>query len=310
LERRPHALAVSAAQCRRFDRPSGYLARMSTTPEGWDRHVHQYATLFAPLTSYIGRSMFTMVEPSLRADASVLDIACGTGAVALPAIERAMRTPGGSGRVVASDFSPGMVEEAKRAASALGDTSAVASFDVQNGEALRYAAASFDAVFSCFGIFLFGDRIAGWREAARVLKPGGTFATSVWRSPEHNPMLRAQMAPVVKALPQRLLQPRSGGWIEIAEASALMAEVNRDGNWVNMHCAPFQATIAFGRPQQVWDAMRDNPVLGALLAECTEPELEIVKRSVLESFKELAGGDNRPLLLDSVCNILVATRAG
>lgn len=245
-------------------------------------------------------------------DARVLDIACGTGAVALPAIAHAFRShqeTGKSGHVVASDFSPAMVEETKRAALRLGDASLLASFEVQNGEALSYPDASFDAVFSCFGIFLFGDRMAGWREAARVLKPGGVFATSVWRGPEHNPMLRAQMGPVVRALPERLLQPRTGGWMEIAEPAALTAEVNREGAWVDVQCIPFLATLAIGRWQKVWEGMRNNPVMGALLAECTQDELDVVRRSVHESFKDLAGGDDRPLMLDAACHILVARRA-
>jgi ubiquinone/menaquinone biosynthesis C-methylase UbiE len=38
----------------------------------------------------------------------------------------------------------------------------------------------FDAVICQFGVMFFPDRIAGFREALRVLRPGGTFLFNVW----------------------------------------------------------------------------------------------------------------------------------
>ncbi|MFT5181721.1 MAG: ubiquinone/menaquinone biosynthesis C-methylase UbiE [Alphaproteobacteria bacterium] len=39
---------------------------------------------------------------------------------------------------------------------------------------------SFDAVVCQFGVMFFPDRVAGYTEARRVLKPGGSFIFSVW----------------------------------------------------------------------------------------------------------------------------------
>ena len=47
---------------------------------------------------------------------------------------------------------------------------------------LPFAAASFDAVVCQFGAMFFPDRVAGYREARRVLKPGGRFVFNVWDS--------------------------------------------------------------------------------------------------------------------------------
>jgi ubiquinone/menaquinone biosynthesis C-methylase UbiE len=256
------------------------------------------------------------VEHKLPLNAQVLDIACGTGALALPALAGAQRermatgTGQGGGLVTATDFSAGMVEQTRREAVTSGTDADLLRAEVQNGEALTYADASFDAVFSCFGIFLFQDRMAGWREALRVLKPGGTFATTVWKHPEHNALAREQGLPVVRALPARL-QPKvpGGGWMEISNAEALLAEVTKVAPLTDLRCRSFQMTFVFQDGRRLWDTIRTNPVMGALIAKCTPEELEACRQRALGHWRELAGGDTEPLVLDSACNILTATRA-
>lgn len=256
--------------------------------------------------------MLHLVESRLPPRAALLDIACGSGALALPAVRRALRErerTGVASTIVATDFSPKMVEHTRQAAAALGADEAIIRCEVHNGEALALADASFDAAFSSFGIFLFSDRRAGWREAARVLRPGGTFVTSVWQGPAHNPMLRHQMGPILAALPPHLIPSNKGGWIEISEAEALIAEVTTSAPLHSARCYPFHATLAISNWREYWDAMRDNPVMGALLQQCSPTELSAVHARVSQHLRELAGGEEEPLLLDSVCNILVATRS-
>lgn len=273
----------------------------------WDRHARTYERLFAPLTGFIAQGLFTLAAPRLAPDARVLDVACGVGALTLPAVRRALHL--GAGEVVATDFSGEMVQRTRRAAEALGDVSPVLRCEVQDGMALTFPDGAFDAVFSSFGIFLFPDRVAGWREAARVLRPGGTFATSVWQGPAHNEMLRAQMEPVIRALPPHLLAPQKGGWMEVAEADALAAEVRAAGPFTDVRVMPFHATLTLGDWTPLWDAMRDNPVMGALLARCDEAEIVRVREEFFAAFSDRAGGEGMPLVLHSVCNLLLATRA-
>lgn len=309
----PVPLTHSGRALRSFVRELWYLHRMESddASRGWDQHAVTYARMFAPMTGVIARSMFSMVEPRLPEEATVLDIACGTGALTLPAVERALRLEKAGargGRIVATDFSPAMVELTRGAGRATGAPDTLLHCEVQNGEALTYADASFDAAFSSFGIFLFHDRRAGWREAARVLRPGGIFATSVWQGPATNALLRAQMEPIMRALPPHLVPQGSGGWMEIAEAAGLVTEVEASAPFKDVQCYPFRTTLVLNDLLAAWEAMRNNPVLGALLSSCNDTELAVVKSSVLESFTKLAGGEGRPLLLEAVCNILIATR--
>src|SRR6185312_2188574 len=55
--------------------------------------------------------------------------------------------------------------------------------DAQN---LPFDGASFDIVACQFGAMFFPDRIAGYREAKRVLRGGGRFLFSVWDKIEDN----------------------------------------------------------------------------------------------------------------------------
>ncbi len=51
---------------------------------------------------------------------------------------------------------------------------------------LPFGDASFDAVCCQFGVMFFPDRVAGYREAKRVLRPGGSFLFNVWDRIEEN----------------------------------------------------------------------------------------------------------------------------
>jgi ubiquinone/menaquinone biosynthesis C-methylase UbiE len=52
--------------------------------------------------------------------------------------------------------------------------------------ALPFEDAAFDLVFCQFGVMFFPDRQSGYREAKRVLKPGGCFLFNVWDRIEEN----------------------------------------------------------------------------------------------------------------------------
>ena len=282
---------------------------LDVSSDPWGAHASTYDRLFAPLTGYIGQSMLAMVDARLPSHARVLDIACGSGALFLPAVQRAQRRRhlGGKDFVTGCDYSSGMVELAREKAMKSVDPRAF-ECHVQDGQALEYADASYDAVFSCFGIFLFDDRQAGWREAARVLKPGGLFATTTWCSPERNEMFSAQSGPLMAALPRRLTEDMSPpGWIAVAESDSLRGEVARAG-FQEVDVRELSTTFVIPNAKTAWQAMVDNPAGGALLKQCEAHELEAVEAAMLRSLHERSKGPDRPLVLEARCNVLVARK--
>ncbi|MFN3199541.1 MAG: class I SAM-dependent methyltransferase [Bradymonadia bacterium] len=276
----------------------------------WGAHVSTYDRIYAPMTGYIARSLLSAAEARLAVNARILDIACGSGALFMPAVERAerRRAMGGTDHVVGSDFSPGMLSVAQRKAEKAYDAE-LFHCDVQNGQALTYEDASFDAVFSCFGIFLFEDRHAGWREAARVLAPGGVFGTAVWMAPEHNEMFRTQFGPMVEALPSRItenMQPP--GWLDVAHAEGLRSEVQAAG-FVDVEVHPFHTHFVIPSAEDAWAAMLDNPSGGSLLRQCDDAERAAIKARVLEALQARTSGTDHPLVLEASCNLLIARKA-
>lgn len=118
------------------------------------------------------------------ATASVLDIATGTGDLALE-LERA-----GFASVVGLDFSAPMLQEAERKALEQPGGGSLVSWVQGDAMALPFAADTFDAVTVGFGLRNMPDYLGALREVVRVLKPGGTFVC-LETSPLPSPVLRS-----------------------------------------------------------------------------------------------------------------------
>jgi SAM-dependent methyltransferase len=116
----------------------------------------------------------------LQSGDRVLDVACGTGAVARLAADRT----GEQGMVAAVDLNPGMVAVARSLPAPRG-----AMVDWRQADALElpFAEQAFDAVLCQLGLQFFADRLAALREMCRVLRPGGRVVVMVWRPIELSP---------------------------------------------------------------------------------------------------------------------------
>lgn len=101
----------------------------------------------------------------------VLETAAGTGAVT-----RALAAVLGAGtQLTATDLNEPMLGVAR-------DSIRDPRIHWQQADALSlpFADASFDAVVCQFGVMFFPDKLRGFREAHRVLAPGGHFLFNVW----------------------------------------------------------------------------------------------------------------------------------
>ncbi|MCG8354913.1 MAG: class I SAM-dependent methyltransferase [Kiloniellales bacterium] len=279
--------------------------QVSPTPsQAWDAHATDYARLFAPLTGHIARTMVTLVEGRLPSAPRILDIACGPGDLAVAAAGLCARR--GAGSVLATDISPAMVAITEQALSPIEADTRV---QVRDDQSLGLQQGAFDAAFSCFGIFLFPDRLAAWRSAAAAVQPGGFLVTSVWRGPEYNELARAQMEPLMAALPTRLTDPPPRpGWAGIATAEGLIEEVTGSAPVADAEVHVVDATLALPTPQAMWRGMIGNPVTGTLIAQCDPIERDTVERAVLDAFEHRSGGSDRPLLLNASSHVLIARR--
>jgi demethylmenaquinone methyltransferase/2-methoxy-6-polyprenyl-1,4-benzoquinol methylase len=106
--------------------------------------------------------------------ARVLDVATGTGDLAIEAASR-------GADVVGSDFSEGMLVRARQKAANI-------RFEQADAMALPYPDDAFDAATVGFGARNFGDLERGLREMARVVRPGGRVVVLEITTPTRPPL--------------------------------------------------------------------------------------------------------------------------
>jgi SAM-dependent methyltransferase len=116
----------------------------------------------------IHRAVLERLDP--KSGQRLLDLACGTGAVAELAAAA-------GAEVVGVDIAPALIEQAKERAAERG---LEIDYRVGDAEALELEDQSFDLVGSTCGVMFAPDHEAVARELARVTKPGGRIALACW----------------------------------------------------------------------------------------------------------------------------------
>ncbi len=127
----------------------------------------------------------------------VLDIAAGSGNVAIPAA----RT---GARVIASDLTPELLEEGARRAAAVG---AVLEWQVADAEHLPYDDGQFDVAVSAVGIMFAPHHQAAADELVRVVAPGGRIGLASWTPQGFIGQMFATMKPYVAPPPAGVQPP-------------------------------------------------------------------------------------------------------
>jgi SAM-dependent methyltransferase len=132
--------------------------------------------MFAPLSEHV------LAAAALQPGEHVLDLACGTGIVA----RQAAAQVGPTGRVLAVDISPMMLEEGR-------------SHPVPDGVEIEWRQAdgvtadlpvgAFDVAICQQGLQFFPDRAAGAGQLHRAVRDGGRAVVATWLGLEDNPFI-------------------------------------------------------------------------------------------------------------------------
>ncbi len=128
---------------------------------------------------------YTVEMAGVRAGQSLLDIAGGTGDLALAFSRRLGR----QGHVVLADINSSMLGVGRDKLIDRGVASPV-DFVQANAECLPFAEASFDLVTIAFGLRNVTDKDAALRSMYRVLKPGGRLLVLEFSKPVSAPLSR------------------------------------------------------------------------------------------------------------------------
>ncbi|MES1255432.1 MAG: methyltransferase domain-containing protein [Acidobacteriota bacterium] len=145
-----------------------------------------------------------LVRPGDR----VLDVACGTGVVAVTAAR-------GGARVTGLDLTPELLSVAR-------DNSEIAGVPIEwhegDAERLPFDDASFDVVLSQFGHMFAPRPDVAVAEMLRVLKPGGTLAFSTWPPELFMGRMFALVAQYLPPPPPGVAAPPSWGDVNVVRA--------------------------------------------------------------------------------------------
>jgi SAM-dependent methyltransferase len=162
----------------------GDTAFTGSIPQLYDRHLG--ALMFRPYANDLAQRFQSMATGQL------LEIAAGTGIVTAVLASQMPEAV----TIVATDLNQAMLNYA----------AAKAGLDRvrwQQADALElpFETDQFDAVACQFGVMFFRDRVAGFREVRRVLKPAGRFIFNVWDSLSANPVMDAVIAGLARRYP-------------------------------------------------------------------------------------------------------------
>lgn len=154
-------------------------------PDLYDRYV--VPMLFDPYAADMAARV-----AALRPGA-VLETAAGSGAVT-----RALAPRLGPGaRYVVTDLNPPMLQRAR----AQQPADPRIEWGVADALQLDHADASFDVVLCQFGAMFFPDKVRGFAEARRVLKPGAPYIFSTWAALDRNDIPAAMWQAVLDFYP-------------------------------------------------------------------------------------------------------------
>ncbi len=219
---------------------------------GWKKWDDLMMDFLGPM----GTEIIARIHPS-GTDA-VLDIAAGTGE---PGLTIAAMIP--NGKVVITDLAEDMLTIARENAAKKGITNIeTVACDVCE---LPFADNSFDSISCRFGFMFFPDIQLAMNEMFRVLKPGGTMATSFWNIPEKNFWVTATMGTINKNMDIPQPPPGSPGMFRCCKPG-LMKDIVEKAGFKNIEEKEVVSVFNTGTADIYWNIMTEvaAPVVAAL----------------------------------------------
>ena len=205
-----------------------------------------------------------------RAPDDLLELAAGTGVLTRAVLRRCPTT-----RIVATDLNEPMLAVAAARLSEV-DRARV-TWSRADALHLELGDDRFDVVACQFGVMFFPDRLLAFREARRVLRPGGSLVLNVWDSLATNDFARVVHEALLAALPRsdeplRFMERVPHG---VHDADTLLAELGEAGfetceaTWVEgtSRSTAAEAALAYCQGTPMRGLLADHPSLG--VAEAT-----------------------------------------
>jgi ubiquinone/menaquinone biosynthesis C-methylase UbiE len=221
-----------------------------------------------------------------------LDVACGSGALAIPAARR-------GARVTAVDLAPAMIE--RLIARACAERLPAVTGREMNGESLEFPDDTFDVTASQNGISLFSDLKAGLREAVRVTKPGGAVLIIAFGSPHRAEFTAFLLGALRAAVPgfTAPINPTSLPF-QLADPDRFRRELAAAGlTDVRVETTTWEMTCLSA--DHLWDAVTaSSPAAEGLAGRLTPEQQTEVKLVIDGMLRERSGGVSEAVLTNEM----------
>lgn len=180
---------------------------------------------------------------ALKRGATVLDVACGPGTLALMIAREA-------GEVHGIDFSEPMLSIFRQHAARAGHN----NIAIRHGDAqvLPYPDEMFDAAFSMFGLMFFADRRKGLAEIQRTLKPGGTIAVTSWAPVDQSPAMQTMFG-ALRAINPDLPEPQRS--VSTLENPQVFKQELRDAGFRQVEIRSVTKPFPVASIPEFWESM-------------------------------------------------------
>jgi ubiquinone/menaquinone biosynthesis C-methylase UbiE len=277
-------MTTSQGEAARTDEHVAPPGAWDAIADGYDRHV-------APQEGDLANEALRLA--GLRAGQRFLDVAAGTGGLALPAARL-------GAHVLATDWSPAMIE--RFTARARGEGLHDAEGRVMDCHALDLPDDGFDVTGSQFGVMLVPDQPRALREMVRVTKPGGRVLVVAYGPPAELEFLQAFIGALQAVDPTFAGLPDDPPPLEfqVADPEVLRRRM-ADAGLADVRVERTAERPAFASGQEMWDwVLCGNPIPGVLVADLPERARARMREILDGVLRERAGADGRAVLTNVV----------
>jgi ubiquinone/menaquinone biosynthesis C-methylase UbiE len=254
--------------------------------DAWDAVAPGFDEFTTPVTMAFGEEILSRIDisPGTR----VLDVAAGSGALAIPAARR-------GANVVGVDISPAMIERLRARARAEGLSNLEVL--VMDGHALELEDATFDIAVSLNGVTVFPDLTHGLAELVRVTRPGGRVLVAAFGPMPKQEFIMFFMGALQATVPG-FAPPTDPPPLpfQVADPGVLRARLTEAGLH-DVHVETIRWDMAFDSAQQLWGAASSgHPIAAQAIADTTDEQRAAAQAVLAGMLRERSGGTSRAVL--------------
>ena len=196
----------------------------------------------------------------------VLDIGCGNGASTLAA---ARSVP--EGRVTGADLSAPMLEVARRRAEDEGLTNV--EFVQADAQIHPFEPGGADVVISRFGAMFFLDLVAGYRNLARALRPGGRLAVVAWQAVADNEWLTSMLGTLAAGREIPMPAPGTPGTAFGLADEGRTRQILDDAGFTDVEVDSIREPLMAGQDaDSAFDFFSEAPIASGMMADLDDAQ--------------------------------------